>query len=90
MLESYSEPLPSTQVQDLDLQKVKVTSSRQSCMARVTLSALLSEPSYLGFVQHSRNMSDAALVQRILIPALQLSSSQSLDCTAVFTTSLSQ
>lgn len=48
MLESYSELLPRTlctfiEVQDLDLQKVKMTSSRQSCMARVTLSALLSE-----------------------------------------------
>lgn len=48
MLESYSELLPRTlctfiEVQDLDLQKVKMTSSRQSCMAKVTLSALLSE-----------------------------------------------
>lgn len=64
-------------------------SFRQSCLARVTLSALLSERAhrtpYLGFVQHARNLSDAALVQRILIPALQLGSGQSLDRTAVFT-----
>lgn len=55
----------------------------------MTLSALLSERAhrtpYLGFVQHARNLSDAALVQRILIPALQLGSGQSLDRTAVFT-----
>lgn len=48
LLESYSELLPGTlytftEAQDLDQQKVQVTSFRQGYMSRVTLSALLSE-----------------------------------------------